>query len=676
MKKITFLIFLSMLIVIGVNFMFSCTVGVASGKATLDGRPLLWKNRDSSGFENYVQYFISNGYNFLGLFSRGIPSSMYGGMNERGFAIMNSVAYDKGKTGGFDNGRLMKRALEECGSVSEFELLLKKVMGKYDLAANFGVIDSQGRAVIYETSSNSYEKYDAAKTKDGYILRTNFSISGGGKVGIRRFVREKEIFEKKLSNKKLTVNFLLKKVFRDIKDESGTIFNYDKGYSAGDKRFYNTKNSICRPYSVSGMVFRGVKPDEPEYLSTFYIILGNPLTGSVLPLWVAAGDVPEIVGRYKNSLLNFEQMKIYHYIYPHDKEYTLDVSYLAGERSPNLIRKLFSLENSIIGESEQALKSWRKSFPGEKAISAFQNYLAEKLYSNYRKINKELYYLNKFRNINIKPALKINKNIISNILSDGKKLYFISSDNRLNIFNTGNRKIKRIKLGFKTGKHLLMEKGFDNTLLLLQENKLIKITPPLYKKMKIIGLSDFHGYDRYLKNNKTSFFIRVRNNLLVGVPEKHIIINIDISKKRITKKAGKYGFSGFRDGTSSLSLLKTPYSAFKNNKDELIFSDKGNNSIRCLTQAGVVFTIVGKGRRGVESGWKHEVQIDEPMQIIENEEGDIFLITNIGLRIIDKEYFSFLLIKNNKFKNYNLVYLNGKIHIYDNLKKILERLNM
>ncbi len=601
MKKTILLTLL--ILIITTTFLLPCTVGVASGKATVDGRPLLWKNRDSSGFENYVRYFISNGYSYLGLFSRGIPSSMYGGMNERGFAIMNSVAYDLGKTGGSDNGRLMKRALEECATIEEFENLLKRVLGNYDLAANFGVIDSKGGAAIFETSSNNYKKFDANKSPKGYLLRTNFSFSGGGNVGIKRFKREKEIFEKKLKGK-LDVNFLLKKVFRDIKDKDGSIFDYKKGFKRGDKRFYYTKDSICRPYSVSSMIFRGVRSDEPEYLSTFYIILGNPLTGSVIPLWVKAGSVPKLVENYKHSPLNFEQMKIYSYLYPHDKAYTLDVSYLAGENSPNLLQKIFSLENSILKETESALESWRKSFPGRRSISLFQNYIVNKVYKNYKKISKEFYYLNMSKRIKLTPYIKIKEKIKSNFLPlKENRIIFSTERGKIVLLDlkTKKKKEKKISLRLKN-KRVLLARGLNNKIYLYSEAKIYTLNKKTFKFEKTYNLSNFKGFKKYLKEAELSFLVRVRNNLYAGVPSKHIIINIDLRKKRIQKKAGQNNKAGFRDGTGVISLVSNPLKASRNYRDELFFIDADNYSIRSLTTSGVVFTLAGVNGRGRDNG--------------------------------------------------------------------------
>lgn len=45
----------------------ACTSAVISGKATADGRPLLWKNRDTDHLQNSVKYFAGGRYAFIGI---------------------------------------------------------------------------------------------------------------------------------------------------------------------------------------------------------------------------------------------------------------------------------------------------------------------------------------------------------------------------------------------------------------------------------------------------------------------------------------------------------------------------------------------------------------------------------------------------------------------------------
>ena len=43
----------------------ACTSAVVSGKVTLDGRSLLWKNRDTDYLRNHVAYVKGEKYDFI-----------------------------------------------------------------------------------------------------------------------------------------------------------------------------------------------------------------------------------------------------------------------------------------------------------------------------------------------------------------------------------------------------------------------------------------------------------------------------------------------------------------------------------------------------------------------------------------------------------------------------------
>ena len=48
-----------------VDSLSACTSAVISGKATPDGRPLLWKNRDTDFMQNHVAYVKGEKYDFI-----------------------------------------------------------------------------------------------------------------------------------------------------------------------------------------------------------------------------------------------------------------------------------------------------------------------------------------------------------------------------------------------------------------------------------------------------------------------------------------------------------------------------------------------------------------------------------------------------------------------------------
>lgn len=55
-----------------------CTIGVANGIVTEDGRPLLWKSRMWSGQNNHVVFFDGPVYDFLGVKSLDDTNALMG----------------------------------------------------------------------------------------------------------------------------------------------------------------------------------------------------------------------------------------------------------------------------------------------------------------------------------------------------------------------------------------------------------------------------------------------------------------------------------------------------------------------------------------------------------------------------------------------------------------------
>ena len=66
MKNIkTFILFLGLFVLSYQTY--ACTVAVISGKYTKDGRPLLWKNRDTNYINNQIMFFNDGKYEYMGL---------------------------------------------------------------------------------------------------------------------------------------------------------------------------------------------------------------------------------------------------------------------------------------------------------------------------------------------------------------------------------------------------------------------------------------------------------------------------------------------------------------------------------------------------------------------------------------------------------------------------------
>ncbi len=661
MKKTTLTLFL-IFIISFFSSIFSCTIGVASGKATSDGRPLLWKNRDSSGRENYAMFFKGKIYDYIGVFSRERSDEIYGGVNEKGFAIINSVAYDFPNKG-WDNGEFMKKALEECRTIKDFENLLIKGKGKYNLSANLGVIDSYGGAAIFEAWKDGYKKFDANDSENGYILRTNFSFTGGGDTGKDRFLREKELFKKEL-NGKINLSFILR-VFRDITGKDGKFFNFKKGYVEGDKRFFYTKNAICRPYTVSSIVIKGVKINEPSYLTTMFFITGNPLTGPAIPLWVKSGSVPEILSSRSFSPLNKLMLKIYNFIYPDEAPYTLDVALFKNKGAKNFLKKIIEFENKLIEDVNKNLESWRINPPSEKTLRLYQNYVADQTYRMLLSFYKKLYYNKSLQYI---KTIKLKYPVLSNPENEKDGILSLSSRGKLLLLNSNNLKLRRIKirgLNYKYSKALISRAG-SNIYYVLTDNNLlnkIKITKNKAELLQSYNLKHFKGY-KTINNLFPSFIIYSNYTILAAYPELNSIFEINFLKNQIKKTSGKLKTPGFRDGGLLHSLLSFPFSAFKTEERGIIFTDKDNDSIRYLNDLGTLITLYGEPQKGIrKETFSDNFYFKKPTYITKAYNGSFFFISDGELFFLDEDNFVKRLIKTEEstlpiFKSSKLFLLN------------------
>ncbi|MBT4944724.1 MAG: hypothetical protein HON27_00995, partial [Candidatus Marinimicrobia bacterium] len=105
----------------------SCTSAVVSGKATDDGRPLLWKHRDTGDVENKLVYIEGSKYDFVGVANRvdTLSQQIWMGSNEAGFAIMNTASYNLNQGQVCDvpddqEGLFMRAVLEVCADLDDF----------------------------------------------------------------------------------------------------------------------------------------------------------------------------------------------------------------------------------------------------------------------------------------------------------------------------------------------------------------------------------------------------------------------------------------------------------------------------------------------------------------------------------------------------------------------------
>lgn len=372
----------------------ACTTAVLNGKATLKGIPMLWKNRDTNVLSNKVIFVKDEPYSYLALVNAAETSGRwaYAGLNETGFAIMNSVAYNlpKKSTEMEDlEGLIMADALRTCRRVQDFEKYIRKNMGaSLGSWANFGVIDGDGAAVLFEIHNHGYEKYDTRESECNYLINSNFSRSGepGKGAGYLRFYRAAELFGRIPSGKISRID-ILGTIARDfghgLLDHPGIeelkTLPHDKPV------WIMSRDTINRTSTAAAVVIEGRKTGEASSLACMWVTMGEPVCSVALPLWVEAADSPAPLHEGDMSPICREALRIKQLIHPYsesDREDYLNVVRLDNAAGNGFLPLLMRLEQEIFEETDRFIKKRRRAAE----LKRFQERMAQKVLETLKKI--------------------------------------------------------------------------------------------------------------------------------------------------------------------------------------------------------------------------------------------------------------------------------------------------
>jgi hypothetical protein len=277
------------------SFDEECTIGVASGKATNDGRPLIWKTRDNSlAPDNELIFNKSDDLSFLEIVTAG-KTYAWMGVNEKGFAILNSLASDlPAGSSGLSNGAFMKKALGTCATVAAFRTLLDATNASgRKTHGNFAVLDSTGEAIMFEISGDTYWEFntnDSLVAPEGYVIRTNFALNGNGidGSGYERYLRSSNLIHSFRNGDSLNYRSIIRHQMRDFSDYDSNPVPVpfpDRWLSDRPYGYIYTGVSICRSSSVSATVIQGILPGEAPELTTMWALLGQPAASVAVPYW-------------------------------------------------------------------------------------------------------------------------------------------------------------------------------------------------------------------------------------------------------------------------------------------------------------------------------------------------------------------------------------------------------
>lgn len=371
--------------------MTECTTALASGFATPDGRPLLWKNRDV-GNSNQEYHYVDDGrIPFIGLTYRNEDTfQYYAGVNAVGFAVENSNSYNLGRAAGGngwgwgdDDGEIQALALATCRTVDDFQTLLDSLDNAdgRTLNSNYGTFDAFGGAAIFETEGFQYYRHDAADAPDGYLVRSNFSYSGGGLDdrpnywGPNRHDRAFNLFKAAVDDNMLTPEFVIQMVMRNLAAAGMNDYDlpYRNFYEGNEFGVIPNGETVCRASTASIFVAQGVREGERPDNSIIWALTGNPYGTITTPLWVRAGSVPEEHDGVNSSRICDAALDIKDWV---TEGGGINTFKLCNDEGTGYWDWMFPLEHSVFERVENFRNSPNFSFD---RLEAFQNLIARQI---------------------------------------------------------------------------------------------------------------------------------------------------------------------------------------------------------------------------------------------------------------------------------------------------------
>ncbi|MDR0891033.1 MAG: C45 family peptidase [Mediterranea sp.] len=377
MRAKSLLIATGILLASHVGTLSACTTIIISGKATPDGRPLMWKNSDTEIPFQSVMYGDQRGIPFLGMVrnssKRDSTASVWAGTNAYGFAIMNTLSYNLSEKGdGARNGSVMRKALEQCRTVADFRTMLDTLPRPMRLSANYGVVDAQGGAAYFEARGDGYRMVDVndpAVAPDGYLVYTNFSYTGfydKGQGYIRYMSAQHEV-QSVLPSKGFTPQWIFNHLARCYYHSLlGIDYTSPQALELFANGYIPDGDLIARHSTASATVIQGVRPGENPELTTMWAALGYPPCSVAIPCWVKLGrDNPAIVLRDKETHrapLSDWVARVKGTVYDVTRGHGIDYVHLSriyNKVGDGYMQRLRPIEQQVFDMEASAMAAWR-----------------------------------------------------------------------------------------------------------------------------------------------------------------------------------------------------------------------------------------------------------------------------------------------------------------------------
>lgn len=379
---------------------YSCTSIIVSGKASADGRPFIFKNLDGTDMD--VSLIICNGekYRYVATTNkkndRVHPNRVSSGYNETGFSIINTVAHlSRDKKDVANNTKILRRALEICKTLKDFETLLDTLPRPLYIDSNYGVMDAKGGVAYYEVAHNKYVKYDANNPEiapNGYLIRTNFGFSGNKDLGAghERYAAMEMYVESIKKDGKIRFEDIIRGATRFL-THGGTkvnLYTYQPE-NGGTPVFVDFKDFIPRRATVNAQLIQGIRNGGNALETTAWTICGFPLSTVCVPIWLTPeGQLPKIVSRKSNkhSMICDAGLELKPRLFPQNKERKrneINIAQLINKSGTGILQRIKPIEDEVFSHARIVQSHFHKSKLWNRKVVDFYSWLDEFVISEY-----------------------------------------------------------------------------------------------------------------------------------------------------------------------------------------------------------------------------------------------------------------------------------------------------
>lgn len=371
----------------------ACTIVAVSGKATIDGRPLLLKNRDSDTWD--LQIKIGQGSKYIYLCQCKVTDGFaYSGYNEAGFSIINSNSSNMPNSDQNKNAYIMQLALERCATIDEFEYLLDSIQKPLSVRSNYGVMDAKGNVAVFEVNAYNYTKFDAAETEEGYLIRSNFSfspISSDADVPNQNSYNRYKIASSYIEKLYRVNGFITKEdlfhltrfLVNSMEDNLYDIAAYDENVYTPVK----FTDYIPRYESTSMMVIQGVLPDESPKTTVAWTAIGPPVATVVIPYMMTSHQsLPQKakMNEEGHAWLCSQGHLLKERCFVDSK--TLDLAKLYNLKGTGIMQQIMKIEEAILDRGKELIEMWRTGEASDNDVELYYAWVDDYLEEQYAQI--------------------------------------------------------------------------------------------------------------------------------------------------------------------------------------------------------------------------------------------------------------------------------------------------